>query len=166
MRQFKDNASPPRLWNVAVNVGSVKRVKKLLDVDLLDITDGEPPLILRLQANVILLCDVLYALCQPECERQGVTDEQFGEALGGGALAEARQALMGELEDFFRQSGETQKAQVVRRSVSLLAAAIEEATTRSEAVDLEGMARQAVGKRFTESLESLESTLNPSLSAN
>lgn len=166
MRQFKDNASPPRLWTVAINVGAVKRAKTLLAVDLLEISEGEPPLIVRLATDVMLLCDVLYALCQPEAEQRGITDEQFGEAMGGQALFDGQQALMEELADFFHQSDRTEKATVVRQARAMVKATVKAATEKAASIDVEKIATQEVGKRFTESLASLESTPNPSLSAN
>ncbi|MBQ6473453.1 MAG: hypothetical protein IJJ33_15815 [Victivallales bacterium] len=48
-----------------------------------------------------LLCDILYAIHQPEAGKLGITDTQFGEALAGDSIEEATDALMNELIDFF-----------------------------------------------------------------
>ncbi|MBU0717313.1 MAG: hypothetical protein KJ749_03615, partial [Planctomycetes bacterium] len=58
-------------------------VKGLLDVNLLELEAGDPPLLTRLGTDVILLCDVIFALVKPQADTSGVTDEQFGAALGG-----------------------------------------------------------------------------------
>jgi len=97
MKTFKDNAG--REWQLAINAASLRRVRDLLDVDLLDVADG--PLLERLSSDPILLVDVLYVLCQPQCEAQNVTDVQFGEAMAGDAIEQATDALLEEMIGFF-----------------------------------------------------------------
>src|SRR5690606_35191593 len=81
---------------------AVKRVRSLLNVDLLAATDGA--LIERLVSDPILLCDVLYVLCKPQADEQGVTDEEYGRAMGGTAIDDGTTALLEELVDFFPQA--------------------------------------------------------------
>jgi hypothetical protein len=100
MKTFSDNTD--REWTVAINVDVVKRVRSLLDVDLLAATDGT--LIERLVSDPILLCDVLYVVCKPQADEQGVTDEAFGRAMGGEAIDDGTTALLEELVDFFPQA--------------------------------------------------------------
>jgi len=97
MKTFTD--SQGRTWSVVVNVSAVKRVRDLLDVDLLDVANGE--LLSRLADDPCVLVDVLFALCKPEADAKGVTDEDFGRGMVGGVLDEAASALMKELLDFF-----------------------------------------------------------------
>lgn len=96
MRTFKDNAG--RDWTVAINVNAIKRVRDLAKVNLLDVFEGK--LIDRLAADPVLLCDVLYAVCKPQADTAGVSDEQFGEALAGDAIELATKALLEELVSF------------------------------------------------------------------
>ena len=97
MKTFTDNAG--RTWTVAVNVGAVKRVKDLTGVNLASAVFGD--VVEKLAEDPVLLCDVLYALCKPEAEANGVTDEQFGQAMGGDAIDTATTALLEELVSFF-----------------------------------------------------------------
>ena len=97
MHTFKDNAD--RDWQLAINVTAIKRVKDLLDVDLLEVTGVE--LLGRLAADPVLLCDVIYCVCKPQADAQGVSDEDFGRAMGGDAIDTATTALLEELVDFF-----------------------------------------------------------------
>jgi hypothetical protein len=171
MQQFKDSANPPRLWNVSINVGTVKRVKMLLpEIDLLEISTqkskDEPPLIVRLAVDVCLLCDVLYAICKPQADALQVTDEQFGEAMGGDALSEGQQALMGELTDFFQKLGRTEQATVVRQAGTMIEATIAAADKRIKTLDMAMLSDSAVGKLFTAARASLDSDLTSSPSAN
>jgi len=113
MKTFKDNAG--RTWTIGINVAAIKRVKSLLDVNLLDTAGGR--LIDRLISDPVLLVDVLYALCKPEADRLGLTDEQFGEAMAGDAIDLATTAMLEELADFFPKDRDRQRA---RRVLSMI----------------------------------------------
>ena len=106
MRTFKDNAG--RSWSLALSVWTVKKVRDLLGVDLLDLGDESAPassgkkpgLLLRLIADPVLLVDVLYVVCRDQADAASVTDEQFGRAMGGDAIDAATKAFLEELADF------------------------------------------------------------------
>lgn len=96
MKTFTDNAG--RTWTTAINVDAIKRVRGLLDVDLLEVVEGK--LIERLIRDPVLLCDVVYAVCKPEADAKGVSDEDFGRAMAGDAIEHATKALLEELVGF------------------------------------------------------------------
>jgi len=96
MRTFKDNAG--RTWTVSITVDAIKRVRSLLDVDLLEVVGGK--LIDRLITDPVLLCDIVYAVCKPEADAQSVSDEDFGRAMAGDAIEHATTALLEELVSF------------------------------------------------------------------
>lgn len=96
MKTFTDNAG--RTWTIAINVDAIKRVRGLVDVNLLDILDGK--LIERLYRDPVLLCDAVYAVCKPEADARGVSDEDFGRAMAGDAIEQATKALLEELVNF------------------------------------------------------------------
>jgi hypothetical protein len=149
MRTFKDTKG--REWKVEIVVGSLKRVKSLAKIDLLDPKakdESEIPLIVKLSTDPITICDVLYAVCKPQAESLGVSDEEFGESLGGDAILHGQRALLEELEDFFRKSGRTEMATVVSQAGKMITAAIAEATTRISSLDAESTARSIVGSTF------------------
>ena len=91
-----------RTWATTINVGTIKRVKNLTGKNLLDLAGGA--LATDVMSDPCLLCDILYALHQPEAEKQGIGDVQFAECLAGDAIEEATDALMAELIDFFPNS--------------------------------------------------------------
>jgi len=135
MKTFTDTAG--RTWTIALTIDAAKRVKSLLDVNLLELEAGDPPLLTRLGTDVILLCDVIFALVKPQADAAGVTDEEFGRALGGEAILAAQTALYEELVDFFRKLGRGDLAKAVdaqRRMIDLAVARIE---TRIDGMDLE-----------------------------
>lgn len=96
MQSFKDNAG--RTWMVSITVDAIKRVRGLLEIDLLEVIGGK--LIDRLIADPVLLCDIVYAVCKPEADSQGVSDEDFGRAMAGDAIEHATTALLEELVSF------------------------------------------------------------------
>ena len=104
MKSFTDNTG--RTWTLVVNVATIKRVRALCGVDLnsiVEVEDGKPAakLLERLSGDPVLLVDVLYAVCRPECEQKGVSDEDFGAAMAGDAVEQATDALLDEIVDFF-----------------------------------------------------------------
>lgn len=100
MASFKDSSG--RVWVVEITVGTIRRVRSLVDINLLEVVEG--PLIERLSSDPLLLCDVLYAVCQPQAEESGLSDEDFGEGLAGDVIDEATSALLESLVAFFPES--------------------------------------------------------------
>lgn len=100
MAKFKDASG--KEWAVVVTVATLKRVKALLDVDLMEVVDEKSTLLERLADDPVVLCNVLYAVMKPEADRRGVNDEAFGESLFGDALNDATRAFLESLSDFFR----------------------------------------------------------------
>ncbi|MBE3133406.1 MAG: hypothetical protein IMZ55_08020 [Acidobacteria bacterium] len=123
MKTFTD--SQGRTWNVVVNVSAIKRVRDLLGVDLLDVANGE--LLSRLADDPCLLVDVLFALCKPEADAKGVSDEDFGRGMVGGVLDEASAALMKELLDFFPSAQRARALGRMARKITEQGAAVAEA---------------------------------------
>ena len=121
---FKDATG--REWTVAISVATVSRVRSLAKVDIMDAIEGK--LIPTLMGDVVLLCNVLYAVCKPQADAAGITDEQFGEALLGDALAAGEEALMEAIVDFSHPSKRTavarawDKAKAVRVKAGVMAA--------------------------------------------
>lgn len=97
MKVFRD--ANGRDWSIAVTIETVRRVRSVCDVDLLDAVNGK--LFERLIEDPVLFCDVLYVICAPEAERNGITSEQFGAAMAGDAIDSATNAFLGALVDFF-----------------------------------------------------------------
>jgi hypothetical protein len=118
MKCFKDNQN--RNWTILVNVATVKRVRSLLDINLLDVVkldaNNKPnvDLLEQLASDPVLLCDVIYCICKPEADAQNISAEDFGMAMGGDAIEHATTALLEELVDFFPEA----KRLVLRKLMS------------------------------------------------
>ena len=55
----------------------------------------------RVANDPILLCDILWVLCEQQAKADGVTDEDFGSSLAGDSIETATRAFLDELVDFF-----------------------------------------------------------------
>lgn len=166
MKLFRD--AKGREWPISVNVTSVKRVKSLMDVNLLEVIGGD--LSNRLMSDPILLGDVLYALCKPDVDAKGVTDADFGEGLWGDVIDSASAALWDELINFFQNARDRA---ALRRTIELAQAVRERTRALVEARLNSGVIEKAVeaalqnaSDSFGDALASLESTPAPGHSEN
>ena len=119
MHTFTTPGSPSPgniVWTVQITVATIKRVQALVGVNLLDVLDSKSHLLEKLSTDPILLCDVLYAICQEQAQAANITDEQFGQALAGDVIDHATTALLQELADFFPAA----KRQVLKKALAKL----------------------------------------------
>ena len=148
MHLFKDREGTE--WTIDLNLGAVKRVKDLIGCDLLcpeqPWKDGatERPLLTCLEADIILLCDVIYALCKPKADERAISDEQFGARLGGDAILAAHDALFGELKDFFLKLGRGHHAKMIDKQTALVSAGIKAAETKLDDVDIDTLVEESM----------------------
>ncbi len=117
MASFTD--SDGRSWTLRIDVSAIRRVRKALGLDLLDLAGG--PLLERVAADPVLLVDLLYALARGQAEEHDVDAEAFGAGLVGDAIDAATAALLEALADFFPS-----------RKAALLKAVIEKGQTLAD----------------------------------
>jgi hypothetical protein len=142
LKTFVDNTG--RAWTVTVNVDAIKRVRGLVNVDLLEVLDGK--LLERLASDPILLCDLVYALCKPEADARQVSDEEFGRAMAGDAIDSATAALMEELVGFFPKGRRELLSKALGKLRTLEAMALRAAEDRLDSPALEQEMAEALGK--------------------
>lgn len=145
MKQFTDSAG--RAWTLSLTIDTIKRVRGLLgaDVDLLKIEAGNPPLITRL-TDIEFLCNVIYAAIKPQADKLGVTDEQFGQSMGGDCIKAAQDALYGEIADFFQKLGRRDLVKAVSTQAQVI----------DQAVDAQIRILDKAAKKFTTQIEHLD----------
>ena len=154
MKTFTDNAG--RTWTIAINVDVLKRVRGLVDVNLLDILDGQ--LIERLYRDPVLLCDVVYAVCKPEADARSVSDEDFGRAMAGDAIEQATKALLEELVLFSPSPRDRANLQrVLETTWRVMDKARDLVEARLATVDAEQIVAQALATSGTSSGSAPES---------
>ncbi|MGL6193551.1 MAG: hypothetical protein ACRC2T_01870 [Thermoguttaceae bacterium] len=156
MKTFKDNKG--RQYEVNINIAQIKRVKGVLEADLLDLDAT----FLRLIADPIFLVDVLYVLCKSQADSFGVSDEDFGEAMAGDTIGLAKIALVEELRNFFpsREEREAagmaiQKGIELRNAMRKMGLKMLETANTDEIVQT--LVNQALGEQSTNLPESAES---------
>jgi hypothetical protein len=162
MKTFNDNAG--RTWTVAINVDAIKRVRSLLQVNLLEAVEGK--LIERLATDPVLLCDVLYVLCKPEADAKGVSDEDFGRAMAGDAIEAGTTALLEELVDFFPPAKRRVLAKALAKLKTLEAKAVQLADQRLDDPNLDRQLEQILaGAKLPERTPGGSSGNSPASSA-
>lgn len=160
MKTFNDSAG--RTWTIAINVDAIKRVEGLIKgVNLANLTSGDPPLLTRLETDVVLLCDAIFALVKPQADQLSVTDEEFGRAMGGDAIMAAHDAFWQELTDFFRQLRRTDTARAIEKQAALVKATVEAIEQRVESLDTSAVIQKALGSSAGSLPESQVSTPAP-----
>jgi peptide subunit release factor RF-3 len=144
-----------REYIVEVNVTQLRRVKSKLGVDLLELLRGD--LLAKLWDDPVLLCDVVYVLCQDQAEKAGISDEQFGCGMKGDAIDRARSALLDELISFCPSPAQRQN---LSRAIKAIEATLAKAQQRVKATLDSGAMERALDKALDQSMR--QSSLMPS----
>ena len=134
-QSFTDTAG--HSWTVEINVDAVKRVKAALEIDLLETATG--PLVARFVNDPVLLCDVLFVLCQKQADAQGITAEDFGRAMGGDVLDDATAAFLEGIVLFFPSQRRAVLQKALAKTETLRKMALAHA---SEVLDSDQLDRQ------------------------
>ena len=140
MHTFSDTQGRP--WTITLNVDAIRRVRSVLNINLLEAIEGK--LLERLITDPVLLCDILFVVIQPEAISKGISDEDFGRSLGGDVLDVATTALLEELVDFFPSAKRTVFRKALTKLKQLETLAIETATQRLESNELEQQMQAAI----------------------
>jgi hypothetical protein len=159
MTSFRDSAG--RTWQISLTIDALKRVKSLLHVDLTEPLQGEPPLMTRLATDVMLLCDVLYAVIQPQAQQAGITDEMFGANLGGEAILAAQEALTQEWLNFFQNLRRTHLVKAIEKQRELVNAIVAAGEQRLAQIQPSQAVAELFGGSSTVPLDSSASSPAP-----
>ncbi len=166
MQHFTDNEG--RQWSFRLDVNVIRRVRTMTGCNPLAIFDKTDDVLGRLGTDPILLADVLYAICKPEADARNVTDEDFSRGLYGQAIADATDALLEALADFFEPRRARLLRAILERMRKVQSAAQEMVEARLESGTLEAAVQQALRSASEPSggpPESSASTPAPSASA-
>lgn len=69
-----------RQWSLRITAAAMKRARELAGVDLAGLAENKFRGLFELASDLPRLIDVAYAIVQPDAERRGVSDRDFGEA--------------------------------------------------------------------------------------
>lgn len=104
MSKFK--TTDGREWVVAVNVGTVKRVREATGVNVLALISDQAA-ITDAFSDDVKLAEVIVSLIRPQLETAGVSDDQFFSAIDGTVIENATEALLAEVANFFPEPRRT-----------------------------------------------------------
>lgn len=131
MKTFKDSAGDE--WEISINVGSIKRVRDLLKVDLTAVETHHNgiPLVAALSGlDVLFLVDVICALCRPQLKARDMSDEEFAERLEGDVIASAQLLFLEEWHAFFQSLNRTEATRMIRAGMKLVETAVAKVTRK------------------------------------
>ena len=135
MHSFTD--AEGRSWSIAMTFDSLTRVRSVCQVDLTRLSEGDPPLLARLDEDLMLLGELIWILIEPEAARKNISGDDLARAMTAEALAAAREAFWGELLDFFQHLARTDHVLAIEKQRKLTAAAIVEAGRRIGRLDVD-----------------------------
>jgi ribosomal protein S7 len=127
-----------RNWTITINVAALKKIKALTGVNLLELLDNNLEGLSALLSDVVKLVDILYVLCKDQADTLGISDEDFGRALGGDSLEQAVDAFLEEFVDFFpnRRAREALR-KMLSKGKTITEKAMQQALEKIEQVNIE-----------------------------
>lgn len=90
-------------WDTRIDVSVIRRVRAEHGIDLSKVISSQEQLS-ALNDDIVLLVDVLYAVCKPVADSRKIDAEEFAMRLSGNAIESAVESLMLSIIDFFPQS--------------------------------------------------------------
>ena len=138
MPEFKDING--RTWSIDITVGAIARIERMVGVNLARINEprGDSTLLTDMSLDVLLRVKVIYAAISPQAAKANISDEEFGESLGGAALHDATVALWESLAFFFQTGARKDLAAAIRKQAEILAATATMQAERIEAIKMPG----------------------------
>lgn len=159
MHIFKDTNG--RVWNIEVNVFTIKKVRAHCNINLLDVVDlnqGSDGLLAKIAEDPVLLADILYAVCVPDDEKSNEKESEFLTSLSGESVEQASMALLEEIADFFPKA----KGALLRKVLETARAQEKKATATLEEIlqsqELETSLQEIMSNSLRSPMKSAESS--------
>lgn len=114
-------------------IGAFEDFKAESGVDLLESLvgiDSDDPS--RIMPLLTFFCDprkvdsCVRCFCRASYEKSGLTEKQFRDLLTGPVIANARSAVVVAIQDFFRESGDSEKVAAIDKAIELIQEARED----------------------------------------
>lgn len=143
-----------REWVVAVNVGTIKRVREMAAVNLLSLV-GDVSAISAVFSDDVKLAEVVAAVVLPQLEScRQVPDDLFS-VLDGSALEQAAEALLREIANFFQEP----RRSVLLKAMEKVARATQAKNHAGAAAALEALETMEIEVPSAQTLTSCASSL-------
>lgn len=118
MQTFTDAKN--RTWTITLNLRSVLGIKESLNVDLLALEAGEPPLLERLAVDTLFLAQIISKLLVPQIETAKVDESDILEAFDAKTIVNARTAFFEELKYFFTEMQSPFRAEAIDKQLEMM----------------------------------------------
>lgn len=155
MPVFKDRNA--KEWTVALDGPTIRAVRQERQVNL-GAMDGK--VFAEMEADPVLLLDVLWIICRSQAQAAGISDVQFGQALVGDAIDGATKALTDAWLDFFPTGKRSLLRSLADKQAALTAKATAQALAKVEDPDLETKLLEATEAKMTRELSELLTRLS------
>ena len=137
------NDSQGTTWNVEITIDTLRRVRAHMDVDLGDLTAGDPPLLTQIETDIVMLINIVYLCVKPQLDAAGIDDETFAARLGGEAAQAAHDAFWQALELFFQSLHRTEQVRAIAMQLQLIEKIVAAGEARMTGIDLDKIVDQA-----------------------
>lgn len=149
MKTFKD--SRDNNWNVVINVGQIKRLRDRLDIDVARMFEDEAKVYRELIGDPVAFVNLMFVICEEQANARNVTDVQFGEAFDGDTYERAIEAFYEEMVLFFPKRQRDTLTAVNAKMNQARDRAVEMASERVNALDINQIAEQMLSGSATNS---------------
>lgn len=148
MATFSDKTG--RQWSLDLTIGAVDRVKRGTDgrINLLHpegLVDGKQTQLL-LMSDLLEFWEVLFLLVEPQCQRDNISADQFGELMAADCLVQAQTVFWHEWSDFFRKLQRLELATALEKMLSWTTMAKEKLKTALKRVPSHQLDREVMMK--------------------
>lgn len=152
MSTFKDSLG--REWTFSITVIEIKQLREQIQVDILDtVSDKADQMFAKLEADPILLVDLMSILLTDQIEKLGLDERGFAAGLVGEGIENAKEALIREIANFFGPP----RGNVILAAWNQLKTGVKVATAMAqrqlEAIDVEAIATKRFDAAFAKAQE-------------
>jgi chorismate mutase len=154
MSSFKD--ARERQWLLQLNVSNIRAIREKHKVDLASL---EGKAFDQLEADPVLLVDVLHTLCEEQIEKEKITPAEFGESLVGDAIDNATAAMLQAIADFFPKSKREMVQTLARKTQAMREVGLQKAMAKIESPELEAKVMEAMDQRLEADVQEILSQL-------
>ncbi len=117
MAQFKDKNGEE--WQINIDARKIQRIRADCDKNFLLNDSAQDSTYRRMQDDEVILCVVIYLLCEKQRESRATSDADFYANLDGDAIDNATEALLETILNFTRKKKRKVMKAVVEKSDSL-----------------------------------------------
>ena len=158
MKQFTD--SKGNTWDLSLTIGACKRVKDVLNFDLLhpekpadpDDLESNGAYIDRLENDPFFILNMIKLICDESIEKNGyrnLKDDKFYDLFDGQAFQDATAAFQSEYEDFFLRIGKVAQNKYLKMAYQLQRTRNDLLAARFSEIDLKKLIEEEMGKTIS-----------------